>query len=166
MSIVKFEFSYNIETGEFSVVNTETGEIKSTKKAKKSVDTGECTLTLEDNKYKLSNAAVDLINPTSEDKFEIAYDAKGNPILRIGSKGNKLTKSHTVAFRGSQNAELAKHGTVFTVERSISDPNMFILEGDNETVSVIEDEAFSLEGLEDLVDGEDITEIDSNFFNI
>ena len=63
MSILKFEFTYDTTTGEFSVVNTETGEVKSvtTKKTtttrKKKEESSEPQLILEENKYILNTAA-------------------------------------------------------------------------------------------------------------
>lgn len=113
MSIVKFEFSYDTVSKEFSVTNVETGEVKSTKVVKKTSKTKkeestEPLLTLEENKYYLTPAAIELMQVEPGDKLDIKYEKQGrNSIPVIGSdevwgtkSGNKLNKSLTVACRG------------------------------------------------------------------
>lgn len=92
------------------------------------------------------------------------------------TKSNKLTKSNTVACRGSKNSELAKHGSVFEIIPHDSKPGLFILKSDSMEESLEEDVEIKIEdvdedlpldtNIEDLIDDKDanITEIDANFF--
>ena len=119
MGKIKFELTIDTTTGNFSVVNTETGEIKSVTfkevkkpsskvtKAKKG-ESPEPTLTLEENKYCLNQTAVDLMGVEPDCKLNIKYEKRGKETVPVigtdtafGTKqGNKLTKSLTVACRG------------------------------------------------------------------
>lgn len=180
MSIVKFEFSYNTTTGEFSVVNTETGEVKSTKPSvsgKPKVDGGNTpTLVLEDNKYCLNQAAVDLMEVVPGDKLDIKYkkiDGRIQPVIGkdedFGTKGGcKLTKSFTVSCRGSKNAELSKYGTEFKVVAFEEQEGIFILNNGDTTEAPSEsttEELLDLD-LQGIIDDPDVTEIDSSIFQL
>lgn len=127
MATIKFELTFDTESGSFSVVNTETGEIKEitakiVKKVTKSTkkDDGDPTpkIIRDENKLILNKAAADLLlNEGEENKLVVKYMKNGNttvPTISLGD-GNKVTKSLTVAFRGKNNAELAKYGTEFTL---------------------------------------------------
>ena len=178
MSIVKFEFSYNTTTGEFSVVNVETGEVKSTKPSvsgKPKVEGGNTpTLVLEDNKYCLNQAAVDLMEVVPGDKLDIKYkkiDGRIQPVIGkdedFGTKGGcKLTKSFTVSCRGSKNTELSKYGTEFKVVAFEEQEGIFILSNGDavETPSATE-ELLDLD-LQSIIDDPDVTEIDSSIFQL
>lgn len=189
MSIVKFEVSYNTTTGEFSITNTDTGEVKTSnskttkKTSSKTVRKEENsipTLTLEDNKYCLNQAAAYLMEVEAGDKLDIKYEKQGSTIIPVigkdedfGTKqGNKLTKSLTVACRGSKNNELAKYGNVFTIKQHSSKEGIFILINDSiEQVDEKEEEELSLpidEDLQSIIDDEDaeITEIPSSMFQL
>ena len=183
MSILKFEFTYDTSSEEFSVVNTSTGEIKtvSTKKKIKTNKIEESSipqLTLEDNKYSLNTAAVNLLQVQAGDKIDIKYqkvNGKIQPVIAtdevFGTKGgNVLSKSNTVACRGNKQNELSKYGRQFTLTPHES--GMFILTGDGTVEELkgddnvaVEDEDLSLD-LADIIDGKDadITEIDSSLF--
>lgn len=189
MAILKFEFMYDTTTGEFSVVDTSTGEVKSvtvkkTTTRKKKEESSEPQLILEENKYTLNTAAKELLGVEEGDKIDIKYKKINNKLTPIiasdevfGTKGgNKLTKSGTVAFRGTKRDELIKYGNIFTLEASDKEGE-FILCGNvitteepkgDENVSaenVDEDLAFDadLAGLIDDVDNK-AEEIDSSFF--
>lgn len=190
--ILKFELSVDTNSGEFSIVNTSTGEIKTVeipKKTKKStkVEASEPQLILEDNKYCLNTAAVELMGLTSEDKLDIKYEKNGGRMIPVigtdeafGTKGgNKLTKSNTVACRGSKNDELSKYGKVFSIKPHSSKEGLFVLTGDNDYTASLEgdnnisteevDEELPLDlSLEALVDEKDanIEEIDSSYFKL
>lgn len=194
MSIVKFEFSYDTVSGEFSVVNTETGEAKISKvsKKKKVVKKDESStpkLILEDNKYSLNSAAVELLQVEPDDKLDIKYEKQGKNIIPvIGTDesfgthgGNRLTKSFTVTFRGSKNEELAKYGIEFTLIPHDSKNGIFILKNEDSELeqslntavekSVISNEEIELPmdiDLQDLIDDPDaeITEVDSSLFKL
>ena len=165
-------------------VDTDTGEILATKLIDRSIDNSdlvkkssgdgkEPTLVLESNKYRLNNAAIELLGLDENSKLSIKYIQENNgdlPVIAVDPNGNKLSKSHTVACRGRNRDELAKYGEEFTLVPHPSKPGLFILTSDkpeqptgDENIHV--DEDFSLEGL---IDDEDtnITEVDSNFFKL
>lgn len=193
MSKLKFELIIDTETEEFSVINVGTGEAKTvpipkktTKKVKKE-ESSSPQLILEDNKYCLNSAAMELMGVAPDDKLDIKYEKRGNIMIPVigsdeifGTKGgNKVTKSNTVACRGSKNEELSKHGHVFDIKPHESKEGLFILIGDStpevlpsgdENIAVSEsDEDLPLDvDLSALVDEKDanIEEIDSSYFQL
>lgn len=182
MSILKFEFTFNTTTGEFSVANTETGEVKSvtTKVTKKRVKKEESSipeLVLEENKYILNTAAITLLGVEAGDKLDIQYqniDSKIVPVIGkeevFGGTGNKLTKSNTVTYKGAKHEELIKYGTEFTITTHPSRDDVFVLKGNKEQSEPIEEikglDLDEIGDLSDLIDDADVTEISANFFNI
>lgn len=191
-----YEMSVNIDTGE--ILETRlidrsigTSDLKVTKAPKKRTikdDGEEPKLILEENKYRLTSAAVSLMGLDDNSKLVIKYeDSKSGSVPVIGtntafgiSSGNKLTKSNTVACRGSNREELAKHGTEFKLIPHPSKEGLFILHSGEEQIDqIIEDDNIKVEGdegdnipfdlnLDELVDDQDanIKEIDSNFFKL
>lgn len=202
----------NIITEEFTLtlqyamkINTDTGELLETKLIKRSVDKSNFEVTtpkkkaskakkeesttpqliLEDNKYCLNAAAVELMGVGPDSKLDIKYE-KGVPIIgtdeAFGTKGgNKLTKNNTVAYRGAKNEELAKYGTEFTISAHSSKEGLFVLSNENTPVQeeLNGDENVALEegdedplpldiDLAELVDEQDanVTEIDASFFKL
>lgn len=202
----------NIITEEFTLtlqyamkINTDTGELLETKLIKRSVDKSNFEVTtpkkkaskakkeesttpqliLEDNKYCLNAAAVELMGVGPDSKLDIKYE-KGVPIIgtdeAFGTKGgNKLTKNNTVAYRGAKNEELAKYGTEFTISAHSSKEGLFVLSSENTPVQeeLNGDENVALEegdedplpldiDLAELVDEQDanVTEIDASFFKL
>ena len=160
-------------------------EIKeSKKKISKKEETNIPQLILEENKFCLNTAAIELMQVTTEDKIDIKYEKRGkNMIPIIGSdsvfgtkSGCKLTKSNTVSCRGSKNSELSKHGTIFELVPHNSKQGLFVLKGENspeeENTEIKldeEDENLPLDvNIEELIDDKDanITEIDANFFTL
>lgn len=192
-----YEMSVNADTGEVletKLINrsVDNADIKPSKSAsKKKVVEDEDTepkLYLEDNKFRLNSAALNLMGISSESgtKLDIKYEDKGGrstPILGadevFGTKGgNKLTKTNTVAFRGVKNEELSKYGKEFTLVAYSGKPGLFVLssgeqvqeEHKDENISVDVDDTdlpFDLD-LATIADDKDanITEIDSTFFNL
>lgn len=191
-----YEMSVNIDTGEIletrlidrSIGKSDLKVVKTPKKKTVQDDGEEPKLILEENKYRLTNAAISLMGLDEESKLVIKYeDTKSGSIPIIGtnvafgiSSGNKLTKSNTVACRGNNREELAKHGTEFTLVPHPSKENLFILHsGEKQINQIIEDDNVKIEGDEDkdlpfdldlseLVDEQDanITEVDANFFKL
>lgn len=188
------------------VINQNTGELLETRLVDRSVDKSdikpsktvskkkvikdtdtEPKLYLEDNKFKLNSAAIDLMGLDVESgvKIDIRYEdnkGKSTPIIGIdevfGTKGGcKLTKTGTVSFRGVKNTELSKYGAEFTIAPHTNKPGLFVLLSDkiqeeveiiDETINVDDDELpFDLD-LKDIVENEDanITEINSDFFKL
>lgn len=144
------------------------------------------TLTLEDNKYCLNTAAVELMELTSEDKLDIKYQKIGKSIVPIIATdntwgthgGNKLTKTFTVACRGSKNTELAKYGNSFTIVPHNETVGLFILQNGGLKVEendpeledleqIEEDIAFPVdEDLQNLIDDVDVTEVPASIFKL
>lgn len=187
-----YEMSVNTDTGEIletrlidrSIDNSDLKAVKPSAKKKVVQDEDkEPKLILEDNKYRLNNAAVELMGLDPDSKLNIRYEQgkEGDvPVIGIDERGNKLTKAHTVACRGRNREELVKYGEEFILVPHPSKPGLFILTSESvkpeqligdENVKVDEEEVndipFSLD-MEELVDNEDanITEIDSNFFKL
>lgn len=190
-----YEMTVNTDTGEIlgtRLVNKEVNKPNSkvTKSTKTKVEKDEDTtpkLILEDNKYRLNTAAIELMSLESDSKLVLKYEENsGRSIPVIGtntafgvSSGNKLTKSNTVACRGNNREELAKHGTEFTIKPHPNKVGIFILVSDkdedlqlvgDENIKITEEDkvtGFDLD-LNELVDEQDmnITEIDSNFFQL
>lgn len=139
----------DIETGETvcvsrEVINDDLKKEKktttSTKKPKKEKEENPTpTITLEDNKYILNTAAVELLNVEPEDRLDVKYEKQGKGLMipvigtneAFGTKGgNKLTKGFSVSCRGKANEELSKYGSVFTIIPHPNKDGLFILCGD------------------------------------
>lgn len=195
---LKYQVTVDTETGEMTTKcikrtvdksNFEVSEAapkKATKKTKKE-ESSSPELTLEDNKYCLNSAAVELMGVTPDNKLDIKYEKNGSTMVPVigtdeafGTKGgNKLTKSNTVACRGSKNEELSKYGRVFSLTPHATKEGLFVLTGDATPVAIPDgDENIALsESDEDLpldidlsalVDEKDanIEEIDSSYFQL
>lgn len=160
---ITYESTIDTETGEVldTVIVEKSGNKKSSSKKSKVPDDGDTpTLTLEDTKYQLNAAAIRLMEVEADDKLDIRYTDSGKPVLVIDEKGNRLTKTGTVSFRGSKNEELSKHGTVFTISKE--NDGFFSLDS-GEKQEVIEDDNISVDdlSLEDFIDEPEATEVDS-----
>lgn len=194
MPTVKETFILSL-TYEMSV-DTETGEVLETKLIDRSVnkpvkataneavqdDDKEPKLYLEDNKCRLNSKAVSLMGISPGDKLDIKYDDGKNgsvPIIgtdeAFGTKGgNKLTKSNTIACRGSKNEELSKYGKEFVLAVHPSKAGLFVLTSEEVAVDQLvgDDNIDTPEGidlnLEGLVDDKDanVSSIDTNFFKL
>ena len=82
-------------------------------------------ITREPNKLVFNNKAVDVMGLVYEDRIIIEWKKEGKTMFPvIGTSvsmdkeggGNKLTKSKTIGYKGSQNTVLADLGTEFTIE--------------------------------------------------
>ena len=195
---ITYELSIDTETGEMTTKcisrkvdksNFEVTEEKPKRKTSKSKkeESFEPLLTLEDNKYCLTQAAVDLMGVEPNCKLDIKYEKRGKETVPIigsdevwGTKsGNKLTKSLTVACRGSKNQELSKFGKEFILIPHDKKEGLFILQNESTKIEIddeIEDlqdleEAISLPvdvDLQDLIDDSDadIKEVNSSMFQL
>ena len=188
-----FNLIVDTSTGEFEVTNTETGETKSIKaEVKKKTSTRKKKdedptpkITLEDNKYSLNSAAVELMGVEPEDRLDIKMEKQGKLLIPIigtneafGTKaGNRLTKTFTVSCRGKANDELSKYGSVFVIEPHPEKDGLFIMKGDkdvpepptaDENVEIPEDENLPIDAdLEGLVeDDSEAKEISAFDFNL
>ena len=182
-------------------VDTETGEVLETKLIDRSVNKPvkamkatasevvqdndkEPKLYLEDNKCRLNSKAVSLMGISPGDKLDIKYDDGKNgsvPIIgtdeAFGTKGgNKLTKSNTIACRGSKNEELSKYGKEFVLAVHPSKAGLFVLTSEevavdqlvgDDNINIDTPEGIDLD-LEGLVDDKDanVSSIDTNFFKL
>ena len=182
-------------------VDTETGEVLETKLIDRSVNKPvkamkataseavqdndkEPKLYLEDNKCILNSKAISLMVISPGDKLDIKYDEGKNgsvPVIgtdeAFGTKGgNKLTKSNTIACRGSKNEELSKYGKEFVLAVHPSKAGLFVLTSEevavdqlvgDDNVNIDTPEGIDL-NLEGLVDDEDanVSSIDTNFFKL
>lgn len=111
---------------------------KSTSTSKKSEENSLLTgVSLESNKLILSEEAVGLLNVEADDRIAITYEKKGRfllPVIGVDEKkGNKLTKSNTISYRGKANDELARYGSNFKLEEAKN--GRFFLIGENEVVA-------------------------------
>ena len=199
MPTVKETFILSL-TYEMSV-DTETGEVLETKLIDRSVNKPvkamkataseavqdndkEPKLYLEDNKCRLNSKAISLMGISPGDKLDIKYDEGKNgsvPVIgtdeAFGTKGgNKLTKSNTIACRGSKNEELSKYGREFVLATHPSKAGLFVLTSEevavdqlvgDDNVNIDTPEGIDL-NLEGLVDDKDanVSSIDTNFFKL
>ena len=75
-------------------------------------------LKIDSNKLVLSPELVTLLQASPGDKISIEYSVKDNiliPVILKSDRGNLLTKSNTVAFKGKQRETLLQFGTEFNV---------------------------------------------------
>lgn len=194
---LKYQVKVDTETGEMTTKcisrkvdksNFEVAEDKPKRKIAKSKkeESSEPTLILEENKYCLNQAAVDLMKVEPDCKLDIKYEKRGKETVPVigtdtafGTKqGNKLTKSLTVACRGSKREELAKYGTEFILIPHKTKEGIFVLQDKDAELEKIlddtipkEDEEISLPmdtDLQDLIDNVDatITEVSPSIFKL
>lgn len=131
-------FDYNPETNEYIPLKQEIikeDKKSSSKKEEKILENGEATLVLYDNKYKLNEAAKELLNVSAGDRISINYQiVNGINFPIIGpdtvwgcNSGNKLTKANTVSCRGQANELLSKFGQEFNLIPYIKKEGLFTL---------------------------------------
>lgn len=152
---VLFTYEQDTETGDIKCINREVinDDIKPVKKAstpkKKSSknESSEPQIILEDNKYTLNSAAVELMGVEPDDRLDIKFEKNGKVMIPIigtnesfGTKaGNRLTKSFTVSCRGKANDELQNYGTVFTLSEHPTKEGLFVMQGDKAPEAVVDD---------------------------
>lgn len=145
MAKFKFYITIDTDTLQFEVTNAETGETQASaikQKSKKPVieESTIPELILENNKYILNKAALELMNVEPGQRLDIKFDIQGNPVIgtdiafgTVGA-GNLLTKSNTVRFSGTNNSRLAKINTKFTIVKQPDTENIFKLITDTPTI--------------------------------
>lgn len=125
------------------VLNDSTVKAKkaSTTKKKKEEDNDPTPkLILDDTKYHLNNAAIQLLGVEAGDKIDIKYqkvDGFNSKVPIIGTDatfqtqgGNKLSKSNTVICRGTGNDRLSEYGHTFVLTVHPHNDSLFVLNGD------------------------------------
>jgi len=185
---VLFTYEQDDETGEVKVLNREVvnddlpkaKKTSSSKKATKKADeSSEPQLILEENKYSLNSAAVELLGVEPEDRLDIKMEKRGKtrvPVIGCNTAfgtqgGNRLTKSNTVSYRGKNHDVLAEYGTVFSFKETDKE-GIYELVGDlpipeekeDENVKIVDEEVEEIGRPEDLigvVDG-DATELNAD----
>ena len=182
---LKYQVTVDTETGEMTTkcikrtvdkTNFEVSEKKTTKK-KVVEDNSSPQLTLEDNKYRLNTAAIELMGVSAESKIDIKYEKQGKTMIPVigtdeafGTRGgNRLTKSNTVACRGSKHEELIKYGNIFQIIPHDSKAGLFILKGDAQIDTLDGDENVSIDeeiDISQLIDDKDVEEINSFDFTL
>ena len=182
---LKYQVTVDTETGEMTTkcikrtVDKTNFEVSEKKTAKKKVveDNSSPQLTLEDNKYRLNTAAIELMGVSAESKIDIKYEKQGKSMIPVigtdeafGTRGgNRLSKSNTVACRGSKHEELIKYGTVFQIVPHDSKAGLFILKGDAQIDTLDGDENVSIDeeiDISQLIDDKDVEEINSFDFTL
>ena len=182
---LKYQVTVDTETGEMTTkcikrtVDKTNFEVSEKKTAKKKVveDNSSPQLTLEDNKYRLNTAAIELMGVSAESKIDIKYEKQGKSMIPVigtdeafGTRGgNKLTKSNTVACRGSKHEELVKYGNIFQIIPHDSKAGLFILKGDAQIDTLDGDENVSIDeeiDISQLIDDKDVEEINSFDFTL
>lgn len=149
--LIEFKLYFDDELGKFVAVNEETGETRDFTAAKKSTSSTTTRtkkkkedenpnpqVILEENKYKLNSAAVELIGIEPDDKLCVKMkkiDGTMLPIIGTNEAfkvkdGNRVTKSFTVACRGANHDALANYGTIFDLEVNPELEGTFIMRGD------------------------------------
>lgn len=182
---LKYQVTVDTETGEMTTkcikrtVDKTNFEVSEKKTAKKKVveDNSSPQLTLEDNKYRLNTAAIELMGVSAESKIDIKYEKQGKSMIPVigtdeafGTRGgNRLSKSNTVACRGSKHEELVKYGNVFQIIPHDSKAGLFILKGDVQIDTLDGDENVSIDeeiDISQLIDDKDVEEINSFDFTL
>lgn len=191
---VLFTYEQDDETGEVKVINREVinedlpkaRKTSSSKKSTKKTDENpEPELTLEDNKYTLNSAAVELLGVETDDRLDIKFEKRDKiriPVIGCNTAfgtqgGNRLTKSNTVSYRGKNHDLLEEYGTIFSFKETDKE-GIFELVGDkpvpeekiDENVQIIDSEVEEIGRPEDLIGIEDgdatevkLDDLDFNF---
>lgn len=141
---IQIVFDYDTETNEYTPISKEIiGENAVKEKVKSTTSKGNTKIDTQDNpgliredgKLILSEDAIALLGVEPDERILISYDKFGSgfkPVIGIDEKkGNKLTKSNTVSYRGKSNEELAQYGEKFTLSPGKRN-GTFYLEGDKE----------------------------------
>lgn len=156
---VLFTYEQDDETGEVKVidrkvVNDDLPKAKKTssKATKKADENPEPELILEDNKYVLNTAAVELLGVEADDRIDIKFEKKDKvriPVIGCNTAfgtqgGNRLTKSNTVSYRGKNHDLLEEYGTVFSFKET-DKAGIFELIGDQPLPVEKEDDNVKIE---------------------
>jgi len=170
---VLFTYEQDDETGEVKVINREVvnGDLPKAKKTSstkksKADENPEPELILEDNKYSLNTAAVELLGVEADDRVDIKFEKRDKvrvPVIGCNTAfgtqgGNRLTKSNTVSYRGKNHDLLEEYGTVFSFKETDKE-GIFELVGDkpipeqkeDENVKIVDEEVEEIGRPEDLV---------------
>jgi hypothetical protein len=145
--MLHIQFDFNPTTSE--VTNL---VVKSTE-----INKDDATVIVQDNKLQLSKSAADLIGASFGDRVTVNYYTVSpeetfpvigkSDLFTDASGGNRLTKSNTVSFRGSQRDILLEYGKFFKLEPFKKYFKMVKIKEDSEKESLKEEE-LDLENLD------------------
>lgn len=184
---VMFTYEQDDETGEVKVINREVinddlpkaKKKTSTPKKSKADENPEPELILEDNKYSLNTAAIELLGVEADDRIDIKFEKRDKvrvPVIGCNTAfgtqgGNRLTKSNTVSYRGKNHEALEAYGTVFSFKETDKEGIFELIgnkpipeEKEDENVKIVDEEVEEIGRPEDLigiVDG-DATEVNAD----
>jgi hypothetical protein len=172
--IVSFDFDSETET--ITNVQCTVGGVEKKKRASRKKEpveeelAAQSIITLEPTKLVFNNRAVLDMELTHEDRVFIKWEKYKKTLIPIIGKddesGNKLTKTNTVGYKGKQNAVLAEHGTVFTIE-PYSENTWRLLSIDGEQISKVVQETEKVTKIEPILNiDDDTSEIDSFKFTL
>jgi hypothetical protein len=170
---VLFTYEQDDETGEVKVLNREVvnddlPKVKKTSSSKKSKadENPEPELILEDNKYVLNSAAIELLGVDVDDRIDIKFEKRDKvrvPVIGCNTAfgtqgGNRLTKSNTVSYRGKNHDLLEEYGTVFSFKETDKE-GIFELIGDkpipeqkeDDNIKIVDEEVEEIGRPEDLI---------------
>jgi hypothetical protein len=136
--------------------NPDTSEVTNLRVVKVGEQVDDAIVTLDDNKIKLSKSAQLLLGVIPNDRLTVSYYTV-NPeetfpvigkseLFTDSNGGNRLTKSNTVSFRGTQRDILLEYGKSFKLEPFKSYFKMVKIEDQLENDD-LSDEELDLENL-------------------
>ena len=134
----------------------ETSEITNLRVVKVGEQVDDAIVTLADNKLVLSKSAQLLLGVIPNDRITVSYYTVSpeetfpvigkSELFTDSNGGNRLTKSNTVSFRGTQREILLEYGKSFKLEPFKSYFKMVKLEEESDNDN-LEDEELDLENL-------------------
>lgn len=164
------------ETGEIMTREATLGDFKEVKKASTSTRTRKpkdtdpiAKIMLLDNKLQLNAAAIEMTGYEPDCKYDVVFEKKGRkitPVLKPDeAKGNRLTKTYTISFRGSRHDNLIEYGDVFELIPYDEKNGWFKLQGnapekEDDIVDIPEEISNPNDDEEDIEDGVEAGDID------
>lgn len=160
------------ETGEIITREATLGDFKESKKSTtrtrktKTDDEPTPVVHLLENKLQFNTKAIELTGFEAEDKVLINFEKEGRkvtPVMYLNDKGNRMTKTFTVSYRGQQRENLIKYGENFELIPYPNKDGYFKLKGD---VEEIEDDIIDVpvsSDNEEIIDSDDLDNIDFEF---
>lgn len=155
-------------TGELTTQEATLGDFKEKKasRAKKVKDDGEDEPMIHvlENKLQFNNKAIELTGFEADQKVLIDFEKQGRkitPICHLSEKGNRMTKTNTVSYRGQQRETLLQYGDNFVLEPYPDKDGYFKLMGDapekeDDIIDVPEIETSS-DNIDNIIDVADFT---------
>ena len=162
-------------TGEIMTREATLGDFKEVKKASTSTRTRKpkdtdpvAKIMLLDNKLQLNAAAIEMTGYEPDCKYDVVFEKKGRkitPVLKPDeAKGNRLTKTYTISFRGSRHDNLIEYGDVFELIPYEDKDGWFKLQGNapekEDDIVDIPEEISNPDDEEDIEDGVEAGDID------